>query len=146
MLTVAQEYHWCAPWVECKYPVVNDEDVDSPSLVISEISTCQADYHCCLRVLSICQNCLARPWLEQSFWQWKRLFPWVFAVKSSLLLKWSGQSVLTNGECPTQMPSSCFYHETILLDSSHCQTELTTCFWEVVNWSTGNRFCKTISL
>ena len=26
--------------------VENDEAVDSPSLVISEISTCQADYHC----------------------------------------------------------------------------------------------------
>lgn len=28
------------------YAVVNDETVDSPSLVISEIPTCQADYYC----------------------------------------------------------------------------------------------------
>ena len=32
-----------------------------------------------LRALSKGQNCAARPWPDQSFWQWKRLFPRVFA-------------------------------------------------------------------
>lgn len=40
-----------------RYAVVNDEIVDSPSLVISETPICHAEYYCCfgknhLRVIS----------------------------------------------------------------------------------------------
>ena len=34
--------------------VVNDETVDSPSLAVSEISTCQADYCCYLHKTMSC--------------------------------------------------------------------------------------------
>ena len=36
------------------FAVENDEAVDSPSLVISEIPTCQADYHCCPYKSTLC--------------------------------------------------------------------------------------------
>ena len=50
-----------------------------------------------LRVLSKSQNWLAGPWLDQTFWQWKRLFPRGFAEKPSPLwiiyfgFDWPGQ-------------------------------------------------------
>ena len=72
---------------------------------------------------------------------WKTISFLLMISKILITAEWSGRSVLTNGKRPTQMPSSCFYHEIILFDSSNCQTELTTCCWEVVNWSAGNRFC-----
>ena len=42
------EYEVCSSFshVIQGYAVENDEAVDSPSLAISEIPTCQADYHC----------------------------------------------------------------------------------------------------
>ena len=40
-------------WIT-RYAVVNDENVDSPSLVISEIPICHADYYCCFRKNYFC--------------------------------------------------------------------------------------------
>ena len=37
-----------------KYAVVNDENVDSPSLVISEIPICHADYYCYFKKNHVC--------------------------------------------------------------------------------------------